>query len=203
MTNNIRKSSLIEHFMDYKSKLDHLLNEIDLEILALIIGKIVKAYRDGNTIFIAGNGGSASTASHMEVDLAFFIRYFKKKRLKVKSLTNNMAFVTAIGNDCNYEDIFTEQMKDHFRQGDVFIGISASGNSMNVVNAAELANSRGGTSIGFVGFDGGMLKEVSSLSIHTRNPKGEYGPVEDIHLILDHLIVTYLGKDEEFLSLHN
>ena len=92
-------------------------------------------------------------------------------------------------------------MKDNFKAGDVLICISASGNSMNVVNAAMLANRMGGTSIGLVGFDGGKLKEIATICIHTANPKGEYGPVEDLHLILDHLIITFLEKDKDFMAL--
>lgn len=197
-----RKEALKKHFNDYRMKLDLLLDQIDLDSLEAVVETIVQAYRNDNTVYVVGNGGSASTASHMQVDFGFFVRYFKNRRIKVRSLTDNMAFVTAIGNDNSYEDIFTEQMKDNFNAGDVLIGISASGNSMNVVNAAALANSMGGTSVGFVGFDGGKLKEVSKICIHTANPKGEYGPVEDLHLILDHLIVTYLEKDQEFMSLY-
>jgi D-sedoheptulose 7-phosphate isomerase len=203
MVTDNRKETLTAHFKGYRSKLNRLLDEIDLSIIEKIIERIVQAYRDENTIYIVGNGGSASTASHMQVDFGFFVRYFKDRRLKVRSLTDNMAFVTAIGNDISYEDIFTEQMTDNFKEGDVLIAISASGNSMNVVNAAEFANRMGGTSIAFVGFDGGKLKQVSMICIHTPNPKGEYGPVEDLHLILDHLIVTYLEKDKEFMTLHN
>jgi D-sedoheptulose 7-phosphate isomerase len=203
MVTKSRKEMLTAHFEKYRSQLNRLLDAIDLNILEKIVERIIQAYRDENMIYIVGNGGSASTASHMQVDFGFFVRYFKEHRLKVRSLTDNMAFVTAIGNDISYEDIFIEQMKDNFQEGDILIGISASGNSMNVVNAAEFANRRGGTSIGFVGFDGGNLKQVSTLCIHTPNPKGEYGPVEDLHLILDHLIVTYLEKDEAFMALHS
>ena len=91
-------------------------------------------------------------------------------------------------------------MTGKFIEGDILIAISASGNSSNLIKAAELANNLGGTSIAFVGFQGGKLNEVSKLSIYTPNPKGDYGPIEDTHMILNHVIVNYLSKDEEFLA---
>ena len=101
---------------------------------------------------MAGNGGSAATASHYKVDFGFFVRYFKKKRIKVVSLTDHSSLMTAIGNDNSYDEVFTQQMQDYFNQGDVLIAISASGNSMNVVKAAEYANGWR-YFIGLVGFE--------------------------------------------------
>jgi len=109
--------------------------------------------------------------------------------------------ITAVGNDTSFNDIFVEQLKGHFTEGDVIICISASGNSENVIRAAQYANEHGGKSIGFIGFTGGKLKETCTVSLYTPNPKGDYGPIEDIHMIYDHLIVNYLSKDEEFLSI--
>ena len=109
--------------------------------------------------------------------------------------------ITAVGNDTSFNDIFVEQLKGHFSEGDAIICISASGNSENVIRAAQYANEHGGKSIGFVGFTGGKLKETCTVSLFTPNPKGDYGPIEDIHMIYDHLIVNYLTKDEEFLKL--
>lgn len=192
-----------KYVIEYQEKLNRLIDSIDIEILHEIIETMIEAFRNDQTLYICGNGGSASTASHMQVDFGFFVRYFVKKRPKVRSLTDNTPFLTAIGNDNGYDEVFVEQMKDNFSKGDLLLAISASGNSMNVVKAAEYANENGGTSIGFVGFQGGKLKEAVKLCLFTPNPKGEYGPIEDLHLILDHLIVTYFAKHKDFLDFGN
>ena len=198
-----QKDILKNYVVEYKDKLNRLIDAIDVDILHEIIETVVDAFKKNKTLYICGNGGSAATASHMQVDIGFFVRYFVKKRPKVRSLTDNTPFLTAIGNDNGYDEVFVEQMKDNFVEGDVLLAISASGNSMNVVKAAEYANENGGTSIGFVGFQGGKLKDVAKLCLFTPNPKGEYGPIEDLHLILDHLIVTYLAKHKDFLYFSN
>jgi D-sedoheptulose 7-phosphate isomerase len=198
----MRKEKLISHAEEYKNKLNDLFDKVDFDILEQICARIVEAYKDDKTIYVAGNGGSAATASHYQVDFGFFVRYFKKKRIKVRSLTDHSPLMTAIGNDNSYEEVFTQQMQDHFTDGDVLIAISASGNSMNVVKAAEYANELGGTSIGLVGFEGGKLKDACQICLHTPNPKGDYGPIEDLHMILCHMLVSYLREDEEFMNLH-
>jgi D-sedoheptulose 7-phosphate isomerase len=198
----MRKENLIAHADEYRDKLFTLFDKIDFSVLEKITETIVNAYKDDKTIYVAGNGGSAATASHYQVDFGFFVRYFKKKRIKVRSLTDHSPLMTAIGNDNSYEEVFTQQMQDHFNEGDVLIAISASGNSMNVVKAAEYATSLGGTSIGLVGFEGGKLKDSCDICLFTPNPKGDYGPIEDLHMILCHMLVSYLRKDEEFMSLH-
>ena len=198
-----QKNILKNYVVEYKEKLNRLIDSIDLDILHEIIETMVEAFKNNKTLYICGNGGSAATASHMQVDIGFFVRYFVEKRPKVRSLTDNTPFITAIGNDNGYDEVFVEQMKDNFVEGDVLLAISASGNSMNVVKAAEYANENGGTSIGFVGFQGGKLKDAAKLCLYTPNPKGEYGPIEDIHMILGHLIVTYFAKHKEFLKFGN
>jgi len=109
--------------------------------------------------------------------------------------------MTAIGNDNNFEDVFVEQMRGQFVAGDVLIAISASGNSPNLVKATEFANQLGGKTVAFVGFSGGKLNEIAQIPLYTPNPKGDYGPIEDVHMILNHVIVNYLSKDEEFLAI--
>ena len=198
-----QKDILKKHIFEYQTKLKKIFDSMNIDILHEIVETIVEAFKNNKTLFICGNGGSASTASHMQVDFGFFVRYFVNKRPKVRSLTDNSPFLTAIGNDNGYDEVFVEQMKDNFTSGDVLLAISASGNSMNVVKAAEYANENGGISIGFVGFQGGKLKDVAKLCLFTPNPKGEYGPIEDLHLILDHLIVTYLAKHKDFLEFGN
>lgn len=200
---NSRKTNLTNHLEDYKVKLNALLDKIDTDVLESVVATIVTAFKNNNTIWFCGNGGSAATASHMQVDFGYFVRYFSKKRPRVRALTDCTPILTAIGNDNAYDEVFTEQMQDNFDAGDVIICISASGNSMNVVKAAQYASSLGGTSIAFVGFGGGKLNEVADISLYTPNPKGDYGPIEDVHTVLMHLIVSYLQKDEEYMAIAN
>ncbi|MBO6523636.1 MAG: SIS domain-containing protein [Balneolaceae bacterium] len=198
----MRKEKLIQHSADYQKKLNDLFDQIDFDVLEQITSTIIDVYKNEKTIYVAGNGGSAATASHYKVDFGFFVRYFKKKRIKVVSLTDHSPLMTAIGNDNSYDEVFTQQMQDYFSKGDVLIAISASGNSMNVVKAAEYANELGGTSIGLVGFEGGKLKDACKICLFTPNPKGDYGPIEDLHMIICHMLVSYLRQDEEFMSLY-
>ncbi|QTN38502.1 SIS domain-containing protein [Cryomorphaceae bacterium] len=198
-----RKVLIKNHFEDYKGRLLKLIDEVDPNVLDQIATSFITAFKNDKTIWFCGNGGSAATASHMQVDFGYFVRYFSKRRPRVRALTDCTPIMTAIGNDNSYDALFTEQMQDNFDAGDVIICISASGNSMNVVNAAKYASELGGTSIAFVGFEGGKLNEVADISLFTPNPKGEYGPIEDLHTMIMHILVSYLEKDEEYLSVAN
>jgi D-sedoheptulose 7-phosphate isomerase len=197
------KNDLREHVQDYRDRLFRLYDAIDAGVLQKIVTALIACFKDNRTLFIAGNGGSAATSSHMQCDFGFFVRHFTRFRPKVMSLTDCTPMLTAIGNDNAYEDIFIEQLRGSFQKGDVLLLISASGNSKNLIKAAEYARSQSGTIISFVGFEGGRLKEISDIAMHTPNETGDYGPIEDLHLILDHLIVSYLVKDKEFLGIQN
>ena len=196
-----RKKLVTEFLSSYKQRLIELLDSIDIDMLESIIDAMVKAFKNGNTMYVVGNGGSAATASHIQADFQFFVRYFTNFRPKVVALTDNVPLMTAISNDNSYEDVFFEQMKGMFNKGDLLLAISASGNSPNVIKAVEYANELGGTTIGFCGFSGGKLKVISHLPLYTPNKDKDYGPIEDLHMILDHVLVNYLSQDEEFLSI--
>ena len=196
-----RQEKVKNYLGDYIARLTDILNKIEVTKLEQVITAMITAFKNGNTIYVVGNGGSAATASHMQADFRFFVRYFSKFRPKIIALTDNVPMITAIGNDNNFDDVFVEQMRGQFVSGDILIAISASGNSPNLVKAAEFANELGGTTIAFVGFLGGKLNEISSIPLYTPNPKGDYGPIEDVHMILNHIIVNYLSTDEEFLTL--
>lgn len=196
-----RTDLLKDYLQDYVGRLTDILNKIDPEKLGQVVTTFIEAFKSGNTIYVVGNGGSAATASHMQADFRFFVRYFSKFRPKINALTDNVPMITAIGNDNNFDDVFVEQMRGQFVAGDVLIAISASGNSPNLVKAAEFANELGGKTIAFVGFLGGKLNEISTVPLYTPNPKGDYGPIEDVHMILNHIIVNYLSTDKEFLAL--
>jgi D-sedoheptulose 7-phosphate isomerase len=181
----------------YLSYLSELLSEIDTGAIADFIGELEKARKHKNTVFIIGNGGSAATASHMANDLSVGVGHRKEEgEFRAISLTDNVAAMTAIANDFGYEEVFVYQLRAHYRPGDKLVAISASGNSPNVVAAAKWVKKRQGTVIGLVGFDGGKLKDCSDVCLHTKTAAGEYGPVEDIHMILDHLIYTWLSKNK-------
>jgi D-sedoheptulose 7-phosphate isomerase len=113
------------------------------------------------------------------------------------SLTSNSAVLTCLANDIGYENVFVWQLRNLMRPGDVVVGISASGNSPNAVKALEYAAENGGIPVAIVGFDGGRMKRVAKYAIHVETEKGEYGPVEDVHMVLDHLISNYLASVPE------
>lgn len=176
----------------YGKHIASLLGDLDHDALSDIVECFLKARGRSATVFFVGNGGSAATASHFAQDLAEVGRKTGKAIIKTYSLADNVPTITALANDYGYETIFTMQMDERFRKGDVLVAISASGNSLNIVNAAERAKKLGGIVVGLVGFDGGKLAGICDHLLHVRTGQGEYGPVEDVHMILDHMITTYM-----------
>jgi D-sedoheptulose 7-phosphate isomerase len=181
-----------DYSTDYLERLGNLLKQIDFEVLEKIGGEIVRAYQEDRTVYVAGNGGSASTATHMSCDLSKGTVSPIHRRLRVTSLNDNMAWFSAIANDLAYEDVFVEQLRTILRKGDVLIAISASGNSPNVVKATEFALSLQARTIALVGFQGGKLKQIADLVFHLQGD--DYGTVEDAHLILNHMLVEYMRE---------
>ncbi|MFH1761680.1 MAG: SIS domain-containing protein [bacterium] len=186
----------------YFSHLSSLLEKLDVEPIAWLVEELKKARDNNNTIFIIGNGGSAATATHMVNDISTDVRRKSgnEKPFRVHSLTDNISVLTALGNDEGFANLFVSQLRIYYKPGDMLIAISASGNSPNVVKAAQWVKQNRGTVIGMVGFNGGLLKEISDILIHVQTPQGEFGPVEDVHLIIDHLVSTWLiykGKKGE------
>ena len=155
-----------------------------------IVNMLQSVYKSGKHVFLIGNGGSAATASHFANDLSKGTMCDGKKRFKAFSLTDNIPLVTAWANDANFEKIFVEQLYNLFQKGDIVIAITGSGNSPNILKAVEFANSKGGTTFGFIGFEGGKLKDIVQKSIIEESNKQEI--IEDIHLILEHIICKYL-----------
>ena len=185
-------SSAEQYFRGYCQYLGKLLLDLDFQAITRVAELILEKSKGGQRIFLAGNGGSAATASHFVIDLINCNQPEKGIYFRAISLTDSMPCITALGNDCGYEEVFTGQMRSLFQEGDLLIVISASGNSPNVVAAARLAKELGGVAVGLVGFDGGELARICDHVIHVVTNKGEYGPVEDIHLVLDHMITSYL-----------
>ena len=154
---------------------------------------ILEKCESGHSIFLVGNGGSAATATHFATDINQSSRFEEGIYFRAISLADNVPMITALANDREYIEVFTGQMQNLFRKDDMLIAISASGNSPNIVEAVQLAKKLGGVSVALVGFNGGKLAQICDYVIHVSTEKGEYGPVEDIHLILDHMITSYLG----------
>lgn len=187
-------NGLAEYAGRYALYLGKLLADLDCDAIARV-GEILETARRANrTIFVLGNGGSAATASHFANDLGLGPRVSGGSAFRAISLTDNVAFLTAAANDISFESVFSEQLKTFMQAGDIVIAISASGNSPNVLKAVEYATKRGAFTIGLTGFDGGKLRKIAHENIHINTPHGDYGPVEDIHLILGHLVASYLAR---------
>lgn len=176
----------------YLARVSALIAAFSRHELAAVGAVLEHARADERTIFIVGNGGSAATAAHFANDLSIGARVAGAKPIRALSLVDNVASLTALANDRCYERVFVDQLEVLFRPGDVLLAISASGNSANVVGAVNFVNAHDGTTIGLVGFDGGRLKALCHHVIHVETAVGEYGPVEDLHLMVTHLLTCSL-----------
>jgi D-sedoheptulose 7-phosphate isomerase len=151
-----------------------------------------RAYKNGSTVFVIGNGGSAATASHLAQDLAKGTRRTldQKKRLRALALTDSVPFLTAYGNDDGYDVVFEQQLRNHARRGDVLIAISGSGNSPNIIKAITWAKRNGLATLGITGFGGGKLRRLAQYKLHV--PLHDMCTAESIHSVLLHYIVLAL-----------
>lgn len=177
-------------FEEYIERLNSALKGVDRGALDASVEALLKCRRSGGAVFVIGNGGSASTATHMACDLSKGPTPAGGRGLVVWSLTDNPALLTAIGNDLSYDLIFSEMIVQRMRANDVLIAISASGNSPNIVEALKAAKKIGCTIIGLTGFNGGVLAREADIQLHAADHT--YGPVEDVHLICNHYIVETL-----------
>ncbi|OGG04297.1 hypothetical protein A2Z33_04065 [Candidatus Gottesmanbacteria bacterium RBG_16_52_11] len=187
---------LEDHISSYIMELIRCLVMLDKIKIGEAVGILTQAYRDGKKVFIIGNGGSASNASHMSCDLSkgTLSRIYddSEPRFKAYSLTDNVAIMTAFGNDLSYEDIFVQQLRNLVESGDVVIALSGSGNSPNVIKAVLYARKCQAKTIGFLGFKtGGKLAAIVDCAVIADSNK--YGQCEDIQLILDHILTSWLA----------
>ncbi len=182
----------MERIINYVNALQYSINQLPKDRIVSVIDLLHSARLVGRQIFIMGNGGSASTATHFVCDLAKNTRKAGWPHYRVIGLSDNMAIFSAYANDEGYESVFAQQLANLIMPEDIVIGISASGNSKNVLNAMELAKSQNATTIGFTGFDGGHLASLVDINIHVNSTIIEH--VEDIHLILEHMIVKALRE---------
>lgn len=183
----------------YLNYLQTVLQGIDRAEIGRFIETLLEARKRGATVFFIGNGGSAATASHFANDLSIGTNDYDSP-FRVISLTDNVAVITAIGNDFGYEEIFVRQLKILGKRGDVLVGISASGNSPNVLKAFDHANATGIKTVAITAFDGGKMKLLADEGIHVPTALKEYGPAEDAHMILDHLVGSYLMRFVQIAS---
>ncbi len=186
-----RQSNIKEYSKSYLEYLSALLTKISLDDIEKFVGTLLMAREKGSTIYFIGNGGSAATADHFANDISVGTRTYKKP-FRAISLCSNQAIITAIANDDGYEKIFSLQLEVLLKKDDVVVAISASGNSPNLLTALDIARQKSAITVGLTGFDGGKLKDVVDVSVHVPTNKLEYGPAEDAHMVLDHLIGSYL-----------
>ena len=175
----------------YLEHLTALLRTLDTEAIGAFIQTLLEARARGARIFFIGNGGSAASASHFANDISVGCQGWERP-FSAMSLTDNVSILTAVANDYGYEHVFTMQLRSQMTAGDVVVAISASGNSPNVVQAIEYANVHGAMTVALTGFDGGRLKQIAGQCVHVATGRDEYGPVEDVHMILNHLVGGYL-----------
>ncbi|MGZ9165609.1 MAG: D-sedoheptulose-7-phosphate isomerase [Anaerolineales bacterium] len=182
----------MEHIQNYISILQQTIDQLPRQVIADVVDVLQDARVRGNNVFIMGNGGSASTASHFVCDLAKNTRSEELPHFRAIGLTDNMAIFSAYANDEGYESVFSQQLANLIQPKDVVIAISASGNSQNVLNAIEEAQKHDVLTIGFTGFDGGRLGQMVNINIHVKSDIIEH--VEDIHLMLEHIIVKTIKE---------
>lgn len=170
----------------YKEELLRAIEAIDLERVEQAIAWFREARDAGRQIFVCGNGGSASTASHFVCDMVKGASYNRPHRFRIQALTDSLATLTAYSNDVGYEVVFAEQLKNFAAPGDLVMAISGSGSSPNVVRALEFANAAGCRTLALTGRDGGALGRLAHLHINVGVP--HMGRIEDAHLIICHMI---------------
>jgi D-sedoheptulose 7-phosphate isomerase len=186
----MREQPLPATLSDYFAEVREALERIPLATVAAVAQELVRARLDERTVYVFGNGGSAATASHLASDLAKTAAVNGHRGLRTVCLSDNTALLTAWANDTSYDNVFAAPLEGQIGPGDVAIGLSASGRSPNVLRAIEVARDAGATTVGLAGFGGGDLKELADLCVVV--PSYNYGPVEDIHLVLGHALTWAL-----------
>ena len=190
--------SVLESMNSYLAQVADVLGKLPVEALEQMIYRLEEARWKRQQVFVCGNGGSAATAIHFASDLAKGALAVNKPPIKAESLCDNIALLTAWANDVSYDEIFIQGMAPWIKAGDVLIAISGSGNSQNVLRAVDFGRAIGATTIGFTGFEGGKLKDMVDICITV--PVDSMEQIEDVHLLLCHLITTCLRNMPPELS---
>jgi D-sedoheptulose 7-phosphate isomerase len=185
----------------YVEALTQALETVSAEQLDRVVALLIASLNNGNTIFVAGNGGSAAISDHLCCDWCKGTRVEGRKSLHVHSLSSNFALISAIGNDYGFEDVFSTQLEMFAKKGDALVLISSSGNSPNILKALRKAKELGVDTVGFSGFSGGELAKNADINLHVNFPN--YGVVEDSHQILMHVLAQFLAglRDQPGSSL--
>jgi D-sedoheptulose 7-phosphate isomerase len=190
-----KESLMPEHFLkQYLSDLTQVFSTVDPREFDRLVEELRTACEARSNIFVCGNGGSASTASHFACDLNKGASYGKDKRFKIICLNDNVPTMLAYANDVSYDDVFVEQLKNFLEKSDVVIGISGSGNSKNVLKAVEYANMHGGRTFGVCGYGGGLLGKLAHQSLIIRN--NDMQKVEDLHFIVLHIVMQFFCRND-------
>jgi D-sedoheptulose 7-phosphate isomerase len=185
----------MDHLSGYLSQVVQTLQQLPAQPLRRVASALWAAYERDATIFVCGNGGSAATASHFACDLSKWTINSRARRVRAMALTDNIPLLTAWSNDQGYADVFVEQLRAHYRYGDLVFAISGSGKSPNVLRAVEWANESGATTVGITGFDGGELARIADVSLLVDNHT--MPQVEDVHSMVCHALAVNLGKQIE------
>ena len=168
------------------------IKELEVDEINRALNLLESTFENGNTVYVFGNGGSASTASHYQNDFNKGVSEHIEIPFRFQCLNDNVATLMAIANDIGYEDVFRFQLRGNLEPNDILIAISGSGNSVNVINAVKYAKEQGNKVIGLTGYSGGRLKELSDISLHV--PVQSMQITEDIHMIFDHLMMSIFYK---------
>jgi len=182
----------MNHFEEYIKKEIEIIQQLDVVAIERVANLMLDTYHQGKQVFICGNGGSAASASHITGDFIKGASYGLEKRWRFICLNDNITTMMAISNDISYEDIFVEPLKNFANPGDLFIGISGSGNSTNVVKAMEYAQASGLATVALCGFRGGKIREIADVNIYT--PIMDMQITEDLHMMALHMIFQYIVK---------
>jgi len=198
------KDSTKAYIDGYTGALGEAMAGLDPAQFAEIIAILAEAYKNDKQVFIAGNGGSAETANHFVCDFGKNAVPFTgvgpgRRRFRIISVCDNIEKITALGNDISFEEIFRQQLINLMREGDVLIVISASGNSPDIVRACEYAKGMMAKIIVLAGFTGGKIKDFADVAVVV--PLQSYEQIEDIHLIICHMIVYYFKNNPQALGL--
>jgi D-sedoheptulose 7-phosphate isomerase len=186
-------TSFQDYAQRYFGRLNEVLNKLDLDALNQCAEHIEKASREGNTLYIIANGGSAGAAAHMVNDFVAGIYQADQPPWRTLCLADNGETVTALGNDAGFDYIFERQLRVHLKPGDLVLAMSVSGNSPNLVCAMDYAKTIGAVTMAFCGMQGGKLKDQCDVVVHIPTTADEYGPAEDSFAVLGHILTGYLG----------
>ena len=180
---------------DYLKQFHILLEQLDLAAVERVVEHLRRTRDADGTVYVAGNGGSASTASHWANDLGKATKASGRAFMRVMCLSDNVSWLTALANDEGYERVFSGQLENFAGPGDILVVMSASGNSPNLLDAVDLARARGAVTVALLGFDGGVLKEQVDEYLWLPTEIGEYGLAESAHSVVCDILTTCLMKD--------